>query len=134
MNKKTSSYVKVLTDFDGASPCSKVAVKKTATGYLFFPGYRKQKGVDEEKKGGGARFSTRIVNDSDKEIKFEALVDWESESRIRNRDIGFMRHESEKEWTMIPGKCKGSVASYNIMLKPGLLISVFIPLIIMKII
>jgi Zinc carboxypeptidase len=119
MNKTKDIFAKVLTDFDGASPCSQVAVKKTETGYLFFPGYRKQKGVDEEQRGGGARFSTRIVNDSDKDIKFEALVDWESESRIRNRDIGFIRHESEEEWIMIPGKCKGSTASYNIILKPG---------------
>ncbi len=41
------------------------------------------------------------------------------ENRIHNLDIGFMRHESEDEWTMIPAKCKTSIASYNIILKPG---------------
>ena len=112
--------IEILTGFDGSCPHSKRGVKKDKRGrYTLYPGTRKVRGISEEAAGCGSRLSTRILNSGKRTVTTTLAVDWHTEKRVLNHDIGYIRHESKDEWTMIPGIVKGAVVRYKLKLKPG---------------
>ena len=48
------------------------------------------------------------------------IVDWDTPDRTEHHDLGFIRHEADQEWTMIPGRREGVRVEYDLLLAPGL--------------
>ncbi len=118
---KRADGIKVLYGFDGSSPHYKEGVKQDKKGnYILYPGYRRLKGFDEEYPGMGSRFSTRLQNDSGRIVETSITVDWEYPYRMKNHDYGYVKHQDETEWEMIPGYREGDTKiKYRFSLKPG---------------
>ncbi len=114
--------IEVITQFDGACPHFPENIRQESPNhFVFYPGRRKIKGVSEESGlGSGARFSARIVNHAENESEMKVTVDWEACKIVYQRDFGYVRHESETEWTMIPGTVKDAKVDYQVKLRPGL--------------
>lgn len=114
--------IEIIVGFDGSGPQDLKAVKKTGERkYTIYPSYRRIKnGRAEEIPGAGSRFSVRIFNSGKTPCKVEIIVDWQTESRIVNFDIGHIRHENDAEWTMISGLKDGSKIIYRPNILPGL--------------
>jgi len=112
--------LEILTDFDGACPHSPDGVKIDDQGAVtLFPSRRSLEGRSEEQPGLGSRFSTRIVNPGNRAERALIRADWETDARTRNHDLGYVRHENEDEWTMVPGIRRGAVIAYDLELAPG---------------
>ena len=102
--------LEVLTGFDGSCPHFKRGVKRGPKGrFTLYPSLRKRKGISEEAPGAGSRFSTRIRNRGTRAASAELVVDWETDQRTLHHDLGYIRHEGQEEWTMVPGVREGSI-------------------------
>ena len=113
--------IEILTGFDGSCPHFKHGVKQDRQRrFTLYPGYRKRKGISEEAPGRGSRFSTRIMNHAGRPRKATITVDWTTDDRTKNHDIGFVRHDDEPEWRMIAGIRSGAGVKYRLTLRPGL--------------
>ncbi len=111
----------VQTGFDGACPHSDRGVRWDRRGrLLLIPGWRRGPGLGEEVPGKGSRLSTRLVNPGKTPRAIEIVVDWTTAARTEHHDLGFVRHESEADWTMIPGLRDGARVTYRLVLAPGL--------------
>lgn len=113
--------VKALTGFDGACPHSEKHIKHDRENrIIFYPGQRRGPGLGEEIPGKGSRFSARIVNSAKSPQAVTLLVDWDTPARTEHHDIGYLRHETDIEWSMITGRREGSQVEYGVTLAPGL--------------
>lgn len=111
--------LKIETGFDGSCPHFDEGVKQDKDGtFVLFPQYRAQAGESEESERGGSRLSTRIVNESPKPLEAKLRVEWGAKRAV-NHDLGYVRHESDEEWTMIPGVCREETILYNLAVQPG---------------
>ena len=112
--------LEVLTGFDGSCPRFSRGVKRGPKGrFTLYPSLRKRKGISEEAPGAGSRLSTRIRNDGTGAARTELVVDWETDQRTLHHDLGYIRHEGQHEWTMIPGVREGRLVTYRLSLPPG---------------
>jgi len=110
----------VLTGFDGSCPHTKRGVKQDAKGrFTLYPSTRKNGGISEERVGTGSRLYTRIRNKSARKTSTVLTVDWETDQRTPHHDVGYVRHEGEDEWAMIPGERDGSIVKYRMSIPPG---------------
>ena len=113
--------IKVMTDFDGACPHAAKGVKRDRQGrFVFHPGTRRGPGLGEEIPGKGSRFSTRLMNTGKAAETVTLVVDWDTPARTEHHDLGYIRHETDREWTMIPGRREGARVEYHLRLAPGL--------------
>ncbi len=113
--------IEVLTGFDGSCPHSDRGVRRDRRGRIVLnPGWRRGPGLGEEVPGKGSRLSTRLVNPGRAPRAVEVLVDWSTPARVAHHDVGFLRHERDADWTMIPGELEGATVTYRLILKPGL--------------
>ncbi|MDD2711086.1 MAG: M14 family zinc carboxypeptidase [Verrucomicrobiae bacterium] len=113
--------IQILTDEDGACPHSEKAVERQeAQTFLVRPGFRRRPGNSEEGPGMGSRLSVNIRNAGSKTIPFTLIADWESPARVLHHDYGYIRHDREAEWRMIPGRRKETRVVYRFDLRPGL--------------
>ncbi|MGI6088274.1 MAG: M14 family zinc carboxypeptidase [Kiritimatiellia bacterium] len=113
--------IKIITGFDGACPHTDAGVKRLRGGqWVFYPGTRREPGLGEEIPGKGSRFSTRLLNTGKTPEAVTLIVDWDTPDRTEHHDLGFIRHEADQEWTMIPGRREGVRVEYDLLLAPGL--------------
>lgn len=114
--------IEIIVGFDGSCPRSQKAVKRIGERkFIIYPSHRRiTNGLAEEKIGAGSRFCVRIVNHGKAPDKVELIVDWQTESRTSNHDIGHCRREQDTEWTMISGLKDGSKITYRVSVMPGL--------------
>ncbi len=113
--------IKIITDFDGACPHTAKGVKRGRGGrWVFYPGTRRGPGLGEEIPGKGSRFSTRLLNTGKAAETVTLVVDWDTPARTEHHDLGYIRHETDAEWTMIPGRREGARVEYYLQLAPGL--------------
>ena len=119
---KIKSGLEVLYGFDGSSPHYREGIKRDKKGnYILYPGYRRLKGMDEETPGRGSRLSTRLQNTTGKIFETDITVDWEYPYRMNNHDFGYVRHNEEGDWIMVPGYRQGDTRIiYRLALKPGI--------------
>ncbi len=112
--------IELLTGFDGSCPRDDAGVEVIAKDkFKILPSYRRLTGIDEEVPGGGSRMSVRFLNSGDSPVTVELCAEWETEKRVKYHDFGFVKHESDPEWTMLPGIIKETTVDYSIKLKPG---------------
>ena len=114
--------IEIKTGFDGSNPRTAEGVEREADDhFLFFPARNFRRGQTYEWTEGGARFYTRLRNDSSQPCRVRATVDWRPASDApANYDLGFIRPEAETEWRMIPGIRKGPCVDYHVDLAPGM--------------
>jgi hypothetical protein len=114
--------IEIITGFDGSSPHSDAGVKQEEENkFTVYPSWRKVPGIDEESIGNGSRFYIRINNDSAKNTEVFITADWETPKRLEHHDYGFIRHESEDEWTQVAGiHNKKTKIDYQFEVKPGI--------------
>ena len=113
--------IKIIAGFDGSSPHSDAGVRQDGENrFTVYPSWRKVAGIDEESIGNGSRFYIKIKNDSSQTAGVFISADWETSKRIEHHDYGFIRHESEEEWTQVVGITNGNTKiNYNLNIKPG---------------
>jgi hypothetical protein len=113
--------IEVMTGFDGSCPQSDVGIRRESDRRVtIFPGRRRGPGADEEVAGKGSRLNVRLVNPGVTAEEFTALADWERPDRVEGHDLGFVRHETEAEWRMIPGlRVDDARIEYRLRLPPG---------------
>jgi len=111
----------ILIGFDGSCPHHPEGLRHTGkSSFILYPGYRKQKGISEEVAGAGSRFSTRIRNSSSKSVEVTIQVDWHTPGRMAHHDLGYIRHERDTEWTMIPATREQALVEYHLTVRPGI--------------
>ena len=113
----------LLTDFDGACPYDKRRVKRMGKSeFVVQPGHVRRRGVSEEAPGGGARMDVRLVNDGDRPARLTLHADWDKAAtpRMHMRDTGYLRHESEAEWTLVLPQRSGLRVTYDLEVRPGM--------------
>ncbi len=112
--------ISLLTGFDGASPRDDVGVRQVAEGrFVVYPNYRRVEGISEECiAGAGARLSVRIRNDGPSAAPVTVVADWQTESCLEYRDLGFVRLPDE-DWRQIPGQRDKTTICYNLLVPPG---------------
>ena len=100
--------ITIQTGFDGSCPHSPKGVRRDRRGrFILFPGVRRGPGLGEEVPGKGSRLSTRLLNSGKKEKLVSLVVDWDTPDRVEHHDLGYIRHERESDWTMVPGRRDG---------------------------
>ena len=113
--------VEAIVGFDGSCPHYEEGVKQAGSShFIFYPSFRKIKGIDEEAPGKGSRFHVLFKNTSLQPATVKCTVDWEKIARVKYHDIAFTKHESACDWLMIPGCIDGSKVIYDIKIEPGL--------------
>lgn len=114
--------IEIITGFDGSCPQSDAGVRRESERRVtVFPGRRREPGTDEEVSGKGSRLNVRLRNPGVMPCDFEVLADWDRPDRIEGHDLGFVRHETESDWRMIPGfRVDDSRIEYRLRLAPGL--------------
>ena len=111
--------VNIVTGFDGSCPHSDEGIQRDNQGrFVVCPNYRKQEGRSEEGENGGSRLSTRLQNSSSEPVAVTVLIDWNAK-RVTHHDLGYVRHESEAEWTMVPGIRERNLIRYDMTVPPG---------------
>jgi len=112
--------VDIQVGFDGSCPHFAKGVKKMGRNrFVLFPGVRRSKGESEEKVGAGSRLYVRAVNSGSRPAAVQVVADWETPQRTEHHDLGYTRHETQNEWTMIPGWRDGARVEYRLSLPPG---------------
>lgn len=110
--------LEILTGFDGNGPASQDMVRKEAENrfVLMFP---KIKEKTEDFKG--ARLETRLRNSSAAPRDVQITVDMPGrEKHLDHLDVAFIRHDSDADWTMVPGsRLKAHRALYCFRARPG---------------
>jgi len=113
--------VEVLTGFDGSSPQIAEGVRREATDrFVLVPGYGSREGTSQERSAGGARFYTRLSNRGAGPACVTVVADWQTPGRAQNFDYGYVRHETDDEWTQVPAVREEARATYALELRPGL--------------
>lgn len=95
--------VMALAGFDGASPHDRANMKRREDGaWVLYPNRRMSAGISEE-GGSGFRLSARFANESAGPQETTVIVDWENAKYISGLDLGYVCHDTDAEWRMVPG-------------------------------
>lgn len=113
--------IEILTGFDGSCPQSDAGIRRESDRRVtVFPGRRREPGTDEEVAGKGSRLNVRFVNPAATPCDLDVLANWERPDRVEGHDLGYVRHETETEWRMVPGlRVDDSRIEYRLRLPPG---------------
>lgn len=117
MSESHSIYIE--TGRDGSCPRDAAGVHYEGNYIILMPGYRRTPGIDEEQPGKGSRLYTRLINPDDAPQCITIVADWETLERVRHHDIGYLRHESESSWRLVPGRHDHARVRYELRLLPG---------------
>ncbi len=113
--------VDLLLGFDGSAPHNRRGARRLGpAAFELRPNTRREPGLSEEvTPPGGSRFWTRVSNSGRDAVTVRLRVNWECAERIRHHDFGYIRHEADADWTLVPARRRRAVAEYRLRLAPG---------------
>jgi hypothetical protein len=115
--------IKIITDFDGASPSSERGVIQHGDGdFEVCPSWRKAVGIGEEAIGGGSSFSIRVENTASSPRPFRCYINWQDTAglRLKYHDVVYILLPDRSEWETVYGKLHQGGVNLELSLNPGI--------------